>query len=217
VDALTLFSNLSDADKLKDCFGSQEPRIATYPHLLLPRVGWSQPAWAIDTLLNVVLRTAGGVWGEDLAERDSESAAEMDGRLVRHFVDWEKPANQWKLFVHVAEGRSTDRFTAVLDTKVSLAVLERMARCEVNRDNMPVYINRMADWIDELGWAYFPLAYECPYAMLASNRERAAAVEEMEAILRNCHLGYARLVCHSGNWKVASFSHPYKAGDPSPT
>ena len=204
-------AKMSDAEKLDYCFGTREPRLAGYPHLIVPRSGWSSPGWFVDTILNVVMHTNAGVWGEALADTEGQDLAEVDdARLVEGFARWERPPNQWKLFVHVAQGRSTDRFTALVDTNAGVEILRKMAASRTNRDDMPAYIDNMADWIDDLGWVYFPLAYECPAAMFAVSKEKAAVIDGTERILRNCSITYARLLRQSGKWSLVMFSHPYK-------
>jgi hypothetical protein len=166
------------------CFGNERPRVVDSPHLIVRRAGLRPPAWIVNHFLSQVVSAAGGIWGRTpFVDRTGHLYGTRDFPLA-DFAAWEHPINQWEVFTQIFGGCDTERFTAIIPTITPLGVLERMqSLISCVPGEQAAAIEGMADVIESLGWAYFPLVGECPLAMFAVRRQDVTAIEALRAML----------------------------------
>jgi hypothetical protein len=159
-------------------FGSADPRIVRLPHCVVRH--------GVDAVA-AILETVGarpGIWGEEpLVDAKGEPfLAPDDGRLVQEFRLWALPANQAEVRRYAEERRNTSKFTMLIAAEAAVEVLakayDEIGACDLS--DYYHYIDRLADWIDELEWAYVPLEYDAQFALFVAASNRQDIVRRVE-------------------------------------
>jgi hypothetical protein len=166
-------------------FGTDQPRVLEFPHVIVRRHGQNPPAWVLNHFLANIAKQPGGIWGrEPLVDRRGRRYVEDLEYSLDEFVAWEHPVNQWELFTHVSTGRDTERFTAVIAAATSIEVLRAMeSRVSSEDGRQASAMEGMGDIIESLRWAYIPLFGECPWAMFLVARRDAPMIDELSTVL----------------------------------
>lgn len=173
-------------DSFMLAFGHLNPPITRIPHVIFK----AEPA-SMSVVLDSVGQT-GGVFGDyPLVDGSGEPYLEPeDGEIINDFVLWELPENQKALFKYGCYPK-LDSFTMVINSRTSTALLSRLYllfSSGIGDDESIFYyyncIDRVAEVIPELGWAYIPLGDEVPYAMFVGGPRHEVAVKSVESILR---------------------------------
>ncbi len=73
----------------------------------------------------------------------------------------------------------------VIPADTSKDVLTRMYNADVGEDSFDYYncIELLADWIEEVGWAYVPLQHAMEYALFVTSRRNRHLVDHVKAKL----------------------------------
>lgn len=171
----------SSALALRLAFGTTNPKICILPHCIFP---------ATKANLRTVVEVVGGpigVWGNCRPLVDASGDAYLppwDDPMIdaQDFKFWELPRNQEVAMDH---GNRLPDFIAVIAANTPEHLLSRMYGSDVGEDQYEYNkcIQLLADWVDELGWAYVPLEYEAVFAMFVTAARERALVNQVKARL----------------------------------
>lgn len=171
-----------EQEQMLECFCGLAPRVAEFPHSIVA----SGPA-----SLEIALRCTGakpGIWGQDpLVDTNGEPFFPPEsGVLDEFFAVWELPQNQKEIERYIAQGGNSSKFTMVIDARTPPSVLRAMYEAiDVDLSDYCYYIDKVADWIDDLQWAYIPLDVEhCDFALFVVSRDRVTLMNQVRGELR---------------------------------
>ena len=181
-----------DSGTIIRAFGDLAPPLTQFPHVIV-EAGPAFLKLAIDSVCQT-----GGVFGDEPPVDGSGEPYLIpeDGEIIDDFVLWELPDNQKALFRYGCYAK-LDVFTMVISTRSSAALLSRLYSLFGSgiNDYESIFfyyncIERVAEAIPELGWAYIPLSDELPYAMFVAGPGHEFAVESIESILNETRVRY---------------------------
>lgn len=161
---------------LLTAFRSTDPKLTRFPHCIFE--SGSKP-------LEVIARVVGepvGIWGNAKPAIDERGDAYLepeDSRITDDFKLWAMDTNQIRAMDY---GGRLPSFIAAIPANTPVRMLDRMYSADHGSDEFEYdkCIVLLADWIEDLGWAYVPLEYEAEYAIfvVASRNQRLVARAE---------------------------------------
>ena len=171
------YGNLSREDIcLKAAFGRYDPQLASHPHCIFvpTAVRLRIVAGAIGDKVGLF----GGI--APLVQADGKGYAPPDEGVIDDFVFWEIEKNQNYLYEYYYAGADNAPF--LISTRTPPALLRRMIAVGSCEGSFPygIYIERVGDWIDELGWAYVRLVWTGEFAMFVTAHRHADWVERVK-------------------------------------
>lgn len=148
---------------LADAFGTTRPRILGFPHCIFP-VGVGASRLAL-THLGATAGIFGSQW--PLVDQGGEAflPPEEDQRIIEAFSLWALPGNQMEVH-RWCEGIDSLPIRWLIDAGTHPDLLHAMHDPWQDWEDFGFYIDRLADWIDDLGWALVPLEPEGEWVML---------------------------------------------------
>jgi len=156
-------------------FGSAQPSLAFLPHCLF-RIE--------KQALIIVLQAAnakGGIFGDTVYWDREERIYLGVNETTKTFLLWELPKNQ-ELVLERGWHAKLGQFTAVINSRTPSDVI-RLMNSEANWMDYMWWIENIARWLPDLGWAYIPLTEDSPYAMFVARESDAALVVKIRTEL----------------------------------
>jgi hypothetical protein len=172
------------------CFGSHQPRLGDFPHIISKN---DQP----DKTLKIIATAVNGpvgIWGDEPRTGDKGAIfiAPSDGKMISSFSLWKEPANQEYALNPSRFGRSYG-FRMYIAADTSAAVLEHIDDTQIDRDYYP-NIERVCGWLNDLGWVYIELSDEAEYAIFSTSRQNASLFQEVTQALKTSLISVGSLV-----------------------
>lgn len=197
-----LYGNWLSSSKsaIETAFGTTEPKIITFPHCIFP---------AGEVSLRTVAEVVGGpigIWGNCIPLIDASGegyAPPWDNPITsaNDFKLWKLPYNQQHAMGY---GGRLPGFIAALAADTSESLLSRMyeADCGEDQFDYDTCIKLLADWIEEMGWAYVPLEHEAAFALFVGAGKSSSLVPQVRAKLAARGIQPVFEVAHINGQKV---------------
>lgn len=178
---------------IKIAFGTMSPPLGTFPHCIFKDS---------DSMIQIVAKLSEdpiGVWGDRPWYNGTGGPYLPPSKYdpVEEFRVWRLARNQ-ECALNYSKYRNTAEFKMIIPANLPPEVLRRPLEAFDAEDGCfryAKYINRLADWIGDLRWAYVPLeSSETESAMLVAPHSNAGFVDRVEQALRKGSIEVARLI-----------------------
>lgn len=185
-------SKLEGQQLVQWMFLTRNPRIASFPHILVKCGEETLRAVSIAT------DTAIGLWGErPMFTADGKHYLEPEsGKIEDDFSLWKLSSNQKYLYQR-AQVAPDPSFRMFIPADTPVAALRRTYE-HFRGDDQDVpwfgdYINYVCDWLADLHWALIPLEGERCWSIFAAAPSNTAIVEKVSAEVRRSDIPTAHL------------------------